>query len=143
MAIRNLVWRHRGADSLTFDEKPIRDTETYEEYLKRISSGVIQPAGSGDRWSPSEEHSLNEMVDNDATQVELAEAFPNRKWWRIRHKIKLLRGTGVKIREVGLIKRNETITDYYERTGNDSYQYAVSLEGATNPMDYRDGSHGL
>jgi hypothetical protein len=51
-------------------------------------------------------------MDKGANQVQMAEAYPTRKWVLIRLKIKKLRGKNVVIPGVGQIKRNETIRDY-------------------------------
>lgn len=135
-AIRHRMWKLRGVSSLTFDEKPIKDSETFEMYHERISGETYERAGSGDRWTTADEKSLLELVDNGATQIELAEVFPARRWWRIRAKITQLRGKGLVIPGVGEIERNETIVDYRERTGQAEEEYTVSVRDMTSKKDY-------
>ena len=62
-----------------------------------------------------------------------------------------MRGTGLKIPAVGTIQRNETIHDYWARTGQssdgeevdvdaDEVQSTVTVHGMPNPPDCRGGS---
>jgi hypothetical protein len=109
--------RAGGVDAI--DPKSIHDNETYPMYLARISSPRPAPAGDGERWRSDEEQRLLGLVDTGATQIEIASAFPTRRWRRIRAKIAKLRGHSVKIAAVGAIKRNETILDYRRRRGEE------------------------
>lgn len=140
-AIRHRVWKSRGAGGLNYDDKPIKDYETFEDYQQRIREATFERAGSGDQWTQDSERVLLELLDNGATQVDLAKAFPDRRWWRIRWKITQLRGKGIRIPGVGEIKRNETFVDYLDRTGQPTDEYTVSVQDSTSPLDYRDGSH--
>jgi hypothetical protein len=142
-SIRYRIWKMRGKGAVEhIDPKPINDNETYGKYLERISDTSIKQAGSGDRWTKEEECLLLDLVDSGAPQVQLAEAFPNRRWWRIRWKITCLRGKGVIVPEVGKIKRNETITDYRQRTGLDTgSESTVAVNSMGFIPGYPGGSH--
>ncbi len=140
-----------GERVLTYDEKPILDVETYEDYLFRIERPK-RKADSGDRWSPKQEQDLVALVQSDSSQVEIAAAFPYRKWVQIRIKITKLCGK-VQIKGVGKIKRNETYYDYLRRVNQDddpssndgdpdnsTAEYDVSERESKNQQGYPNGS---
>ena len=151
-AIRHRIWEVRGGGAVDhIDPKPIHDRETYTDYVERISGDTVRKAGSGDRWNSEDAQRLLDLFDAGATQVQIAEAFPTRRWWRIRAKLTKMRGTGLKIPAVGTIQRNETIHDYWKRTGQssggeevdedvDDDGSTVTVRSTTNLPDCPDGS---
>jgi hypothetical protein len=138
--IRRKGAKLRGTGVLRFadTDKPIRDSETYESYRERLEKPLPTNAGDGDHWTPTDVKYLSYLLDNGATQIEIAQAFPTRRWWRIRWKITQLRGSNIKISGVGAIKRNETFTDYCDRTGHikAKNQDSVTVRDSTNFLDY-------
>lgn len=140
--IRKRYEAERPGQNLYFDPQPIPYLESYEMYIER-KNGEDKPkaAKSGDRWSNHDERILLELLDSGATQVQLAHAFPTRRWWRIRHHITLLRGKGVVIPEVGNIQRNETFGDYLARIGMSEDEYTVTVTGSTSKSDCPAESH--
>ena len=98
--IRRKATKVMGKVLQGIDPKPIKDTETYEDYLERKDEGQKQ-ADSGSRWSKTDVARLQELVEADASQVEISKAFPTRRWVYIRTKIKKLFGKIV-IRDVGM-----------------------------------------
>jgi hypothetical protein len=123
--LRRRYCQERGIGSLRIEPKPIKDTETYKMYLTRVYSPRPAIAQSGEKWTKEDAQLLAELVDKGANQVQIAEAFPTRRWVLIRTKIKKLRGKDVVIPEVGKIKRNETIRDYHSRIGQTEYDVSV------------------
>jgi len=77
-------------------------------------------ATTGKPWSPSETDRLLELIDINASQVEIASEFPDRKWNLIRNKAWYLRGRGVLQPKPKPIKDQETYWEYLERVGEDS-----------------------
>src|SRR5206468_557685 len=114
-----------------FDPQPIQYLETYDAYAKRISQEK-KTATSGDRWTTEDEALLLELLDAGATQVQLSYAFPTRRWWLIRHHIKVMRGKGISIPEVGVVQRNETFADYLARIGMTEEEYTVTVLNTTS-----------
>jgi hypothetical protein len=135
-SIRHRLWRIRGKACVeALEPKPVRDYETYAAYLERKTNSQITHATAAEKWGSDEEEHLLQLVDAGATQVELAEAFPLRRWWRIRWKITQMRGGGIKIPEVGKIQRNETIADYRSRIGEPDLQSTVAVQSVTPQPD--------
>jgi hypothetical protein len=120
---------------LYFDPQPIQYLETYDAYAKRISQEK-KSATTGDRWTTEDEALLLELLDAGATQIQLSYAFPTRRWWLIRHHIKVMRGKGIKIPEIGLIQRNETFADYLARIGMTEDEYTVTVLNTTSSQNY-------
>jgi DNA invertase Pin-like site-specific DNA recombinase len=123
-AIRHKVWSERGAASLQLSPLPIRDEETYTDYLKRTTSlDTSYKARSGERWNQKDLDTLKMMVKSGATQIEIAQAFPHRNWGRLRATItkvcgkdaKIL-GTASKNGLAGDIRKYETYEMYLIRT---------------------------
>jgi hypothetical protein len=151
-AIRHRIWKVRGGGAVDYiDPKPMRDREKYADFVTRINDGTDRIAGSGDRWNTDDEKRLLDLFDAGATQVGIAEAFPARRWWRIRAKLAKMRGTGLKIPAVGVIQRNKTIHDHWKRAGQSSDgeevdedtdydESTVTVQSTTNRSDCRGGS---
>src|SRR5258706_5505702 len=91
--IKYKIESERGQCSFHVTPQPINENETYETYIVRVGdSQLAYQAGSGDHWTPTQEQQLLSLIDAGASRLEMAQAFPYRKWGRIRHKIHLLRG---------------------------------------------------
>jgi hypothetical protein len=144
-SIRHRLWKIYGQGGVDeIDPKPIHDHETYPMYFARISTRRHALTGSGERWRSDEEEQMCELVDSGSTQIEVAAAFPTRRWWRIRAKITKLYGRNVRIAGVGAIKRNETIFDYRRRQGEDiTKEPIMTVHGVPIHQDYSAESHAL
>jgi len=139
--IRRRYCKERGVGALKVKPKPIKDAETYEMYLERCKAPKPTRAGDGDRWSDEDVQHLLELLDSGATAVELAAAFPTRRWVMLRTKIKRLRGKGIRIEKAGEIGRDETFYDYLARTGQSTDEYDVSVRGITETTNCPTGTH--
>jgi hypothetical protein len=126
-AIRIKIYEIIGFRRFHISPKPIRDAETYEDYLKRVERDGDKVANrtSGNRWRDDELEILAERLDAGATQLEIAAALPNRTWEAIRKKIVKLRGPGFDVPETGQLENGQTIADYLER--NPEVAGAMSL----------------
>ncbi len=105
-----------GTGNVVYSPHPINMDETYDMYAKRADDQPYH-AHSGDHWTADDEERLIALVENGASQVELAEAFPHRKWGRIRAEVTGLLGKGIPIKGVGEVKRDETFELYQQRIG--------------------------
>jgi DNA invertase Pin-like site-specific DNA recombinase len=114
--IRNKLYSLIGAEGYHFEVTPIRGHETYPMFLER-TDGNREPyqAGSGDPWKMPALEKLSEMLDREATKLELLEAFPYRTWGRIRAKVTELRGRDFKIPGPKPMHRDETFVQYQAR----------------------------
>lgn len=80
-SVRHRLWKIRGAGCVeAIDPKPIRDYETYAKFVTRIAYRRSEVAGDSDRRHSDEVKRLLALVDSGATQVEIASAFPIRRW---------------------------------------------------------------
>ncbi len=116
LTLRCKVYDLRGRGALHVPRRTIFDEETYETYLVRLS--VDKPtkrADAGARWTVEETSRLLDLLDNRASSVELAAAFPMRRWYRIRAKIYALRGRATQISQPREIRDHETIAVYHAR----------------------------
>lgn len=114
--IRCKVYDLRGSGALRIPKRSIYDQETYTMYQSRVASGnTTKHADSGARWTPDEVEQLLALVDNGASAIELAEAFPERRWARIWAKIRTLRGKDIQISASRKISREETFVMYSVR----------------------------
>lgn len=116
-AIRIKIYEIIGFRRFHISPKPIRDAETYQDYLKRVErdGDKVTNRTSGNRWRDDELEILAERLDAGATQLEIAAALPDRTWEAIRKKIVKLRGPGFDVPETGQLENGETIADYLER----------------------------
>ena len=72
-------------------------------------------ATTGIQWLPEETDCLLQLIDASASQLEIAQAFPERKWTHIRDKVRQIRGLGLTIRPKP-IKDHESYQDYCRHT---------------------------
>jgi hypothetical protein len=70
-------------------------------------------------WRKDETARLLEMLDNGATKMELAAAFPYRSWTRLRTKVSELRGSEFEIPGDKPIRYKESFEMYQQRIGKE------------------------
>ena len=84
-AIRIKAYEIIGKRYFPVSPKPIRDEEKYTDYLARVErDGEKAQRTSGNRWLKEETEKLEHLLDNQATQLEVAAALPVRSWQAIR-----------------------------------------------------------
>ncbi len=86
-------------------------------------------------WLPSEVVDLLTLVDDDATQVEIAAQFPTRKWSSIHNKVWALRGKGSLQLSPLPIEWYETYRDYLRRTKGKTGNYKAQSAERWNQKD--------
>jgi len=119
--IRHKIYGLLGPGKYTFEVTPIRGHETYGDFRERTASDLSgYQAGCGDRWKGPELERLNRMLDENATKLELLEAFPHRTWGRIRAKVTELRGKKFEIPGPKLMLRDETFWHFIARQEGES-----------------------
>lgn len=91
-------------------------------------------ATTGRHWLPSETDSLLSLIDNQATQLEIASEFPNRQWRLIRNKVLSIRGKGVLRPRPKPIKDNESYLDYLKRVEGASLVDMGFVTGSATPL---------
>ncbi len=126
--INNKLWRQRGSGMRSLVPRLVKLNETYEDYLKRIEGEGASSVRR--RWSVTETQLLLEMVDAGATQVEIAQEFPDRTWRQIMSRMYDKRGSGSIQDQARPIEWDETYQEYLERTGE------------ANPKEDRDDEEG-
>jgi DNA invertase Pin-like site-specific DNA recombinase len=83
----NEIKKHRGA--IRFPVVYMSKNETYEDYL---AIGGRKGKATCSPWRPEEIALLKEMVERGASQLEIMEQFPIRRWKQMREKIKEIFG---------------------------------------------------
>lgn len=129
-AIRQKVWSVRGKGSLQVSPMPIKDDETYTDYLKRTSGSTgAYKARNGERWHQKDLDKLKHMVESGASQGDIAAAFPHRNWGRLRATITKVcgseanvPGTAVENGKSGEIRKYETYEMYLLRKQRETAQ---------------------
>lgn len=116
-AIRIKAYEIIGKRSFKISPKPIREDETYSDYLERMEqTDWTHPRNTGSRWVPQEVEMLQNMLENGASQLEVCAALPHRSWAKIRRKITQLRGKDFTVVKPKVrMKQHETIEQYLER----------------------------
>ncbi len=142
--IRNKILSFKGRFPQTIAPKPIKDRETYNNYMKRLErimlSGGPQRNDVRDKWQPREVELLNRMLDEGATQLELVKAFLRRNWDGVRRKITVERGKEFKVAGTGEVERYESYSQYCIRKEQEIKQ--ADANGSSermnlNPRSYR------
>lgn len=114
-AIRIKAYEILGERKFHISPKPIRDKETYSDYLQRVENdGANANRTSGNRWTEDELEALAEAIENGVTQLGMATALPHRSWEAIRKKIAQVHAKGIKVPETGFLAPSDTIQDYFE-----------------------------
>jgi DNA invertase Pin-like site-specific DNA recombinase len=136
--IRERVYRIRGRGYPIITAQPIKARETYGQYLERINDND-QPhqARQGEGWKLIDEKRLVELLDRQASQVEICEEFPHRRWRCIRAKITKLRGREVVVPGVGELNREETFEMYRKRVGHNLESTNSSTDVTSQPCCWR------
>ncbi len=84
-------------------------------------------------WLASESERLLELIDSGASQVAIAQAFPERTWKQIMDKIADLRGSGSVYFSPKPMHETETYAMYMERTGGLETPYVASSREIWTP----------
>jgi len=114
-AIRIKIYEIIGERKFHISPKPIRDKETYGDYIARVEKqGIEANRTSGNRWTEDELEALAHTIEIGATQLEIAAALPHRSWEAIRKKIAKVHGKGINVRETGFLAPSDTLLDYLE-----------------------------
>ncbi len=114
-AIRIKIYEIIGERKFHVSPKPIRDKETYQNYMARVEKhGIDADRTSGNRWTNEELRALEKAIETGATQLEMAAALPHRSWEAIRKKIAQIHGKGIKVPEMGFLAPSDTFLDYLE-----------------------------
>jgi len=93
--------------------RPIHYDETYDDFLNRTGGKVDGfKAKAGTVWSQQEDAVLVKLVQSEATQLEIARAFPHRPWQGIRVRITRLLGKNVKIPDAVHLGVSENYAEY-------------------------------
>ncbi len=109
--IKNL----RDRKSATFTPKPIRDFESYNDYIVRRKRNPEKREIARHTWRQTELGELDNLLENGATKMEIAQAFPYRKWTHLRTKVSQLRGRDFEIPGDKLMGYKETYAMYQAR----------------------------
>lgn len=134
-AIRIKVYEIIGKRSFHISPKPIREDETYGDYVERMKhAGWKHPRKSGSRWVKEEIEMLENLLDKGAAQLDLCATLPHRSWEKIRRKITQLRGKEFKVTkpEVPMMQQ-ETIEQYLERNPEQAVTMNVSVSRNYSP----------
>ncbi|MAU09023.1 MAG: hypothetical protein CL607_04315 [Anaerolineaceae bacterium] len=128
-AIRIKAYEIVGKRSFHISPKPIRDEETYADYVERMEkTGWKHPRKAGSRWVEDEIEMLESMLNEGAEQLELCAALPHRSWAKIRNKITQLRGKDFKVTKPQVpMKQHETIEHYLERNPEQAVTMNLSV----------------
>lgn len=78
---------------------------------------VRRTVAQKDLWTLEELDTLYQLVEAGATQLEIAQALPTRKWLNIRRQILRRFGSGVRIPDVGVLQQQESAESYMHRVG--------------------------
>ncbi len=113
-SIRIKAYEIVGKRSFQIAPKPIREGETYDDYIQRIASDKSR-SHPGPRWQPEEVEKLEALLDKGAGQLEIAAALPYRSWQGLRQKITALRGREFKVPGPRPMEDNETFIEYVDR----------------------------
>lgn len=94
-----------------------KDSRSNEITLPRQST-------TGTQWLPYEMEELLSLVNSGSEQIQIARAFPHRKWEMIRDKFYRITGDRMRKFVPKPIKDTETYFDYLERIGEDDESLA-------------------
>jgi hypothetical protein len=130
----------------------IKGDETYIEYCKRTDTTLPRKAHNGLRWCKSEDEQLVSLMASQATQLELAAAFPNRTWRAIYVRAKHVCGEGITIPgqgghgKAGSLRKYETYETYILRqkgAGEAGQKSLTHLTIETHPEKAHRGGRDL
>jgi hypothetical protein len=112
-SIRIKAYEIVGKRSFQIAPKPIREGETYDDYIQCIASKKVRPH-PGPRWQPEEVEKLQALLDKGAGQLEIA-ALPYRSRQGLRQQITALRAREFKVPGPRPMEDNEAFIEYSER----------------------------
>jgi hypothetical protein len=136
-AIRLKAYEIIGKRNFHISPKPIRDEEKYGDYLARLErDGEKANRTSGNRWTNDELEVLEELLERQATQLEIAAALPVRSWEAIRKKIVKLHGDSSMVTETGQLEDGERISEYLERNPEAAAAMELSFLDYSSPRIY-------
>jgi hypothetical protein len=113
--IRDKIFRMRGKKAAVFSPKLVRDFETYSEFQARIEANPRHQSKVRHKWRDSEVDQLLNMLASGSTKMEIAQAFPYRKWTHIRTRVSFLKGHDFEIPGNKPMRSKETYLLYQER----------------------------
>lgn len=125
-------------------------TELTVHWIEGTTTSVILPKQmkTGWRsWLDEETEQLLTLVRADASQVEIAAAFPHRTWQMIRDKIASELGKGVNVRSPRPMREKETYDDFCARVQKTPTSYRASssdfwsIQELETLSDLIDGGH--
>ena len=125
------IKKHRGL--VRFTPSWLGKRETYNDY---VASGGRKGKASGSYWREEELERLREMVERQATQLEIMQEFPYRRWVYLQERIKKLFGKGTRVPHSGICQEF-TYIEYAQQqeTPNDDH----SSETAVRCCEWRSG----
>lgn len=121
--IFNEVKKHRGL--VRFTPSWLGKNETYDDY---VASGGRKGKASGSYWREEELATLREMVERQATQLEIMQEFPYRRWVYVQERISKIFGKGTRVPHSG-IRQELTYTEYEQQqnTANDDVSSGIAV----------------
>jgi hypothetical protein len=90
----------------------------------------------GTRWLPNEAELLVELMESNASKLEIAQAFPNVKWEYILDKYRTITGKSSHYRREGTIMKKESYNDYLARIQTNGGSEAGSSLCSTTPKPW-------
>lgn len=123
-----------GYKSQHFSPRPIRNSETYMDYKKRLETDKDKryEAYSGDHWLDDDINVLLEMFDSGASKLEILKAFPHRRWQSMAKKIRSIRGD-VELPQDTRILWKDMYADFLNKSGDpeitQAEQSGISSQG--------------
>lgn len=119
----NEIKKHRGL--VRFSPSWLGNKETYRMYE---ASGGRKGKASGSYWRPEELENLKEMVESGATQIELMQEYPYRRWVQLKYRINEVMGRKVKI-ELSGIGQRLTYLEYAQQQNIESSDPSSEIAG--------------
>jgi hypothetical protein len=98
--IFNEIRKHRGL--IRFTPIWLGKSETYQDYL---SNSGRKSKATPSLWRDEELATLRAMVERQATQLEIMQEFPYRRWIQVKCRIKEMFGKGVRVPLSGISQR--------------------------------------
>jgi DNA invertase Pin-like site-specific DNA recombinase len=115
--------------TVSFSPQRIREDETFLDYQAQDYSSHYR------NWGTEELEQLKSLINQHASQVEIARAFPDRKWQQIKDKIYKSIGPGMQYFKPRVIRPYEKYSDYLRRTENDDQVNETQDEEEGGPSE--------
>ncbi len=107
--IYNEIRKHR--EVVRFTPSWLGKDETYEDY---VASSGRKGRASGSYWREEELATLRAMVERQATQLEIMQEFPYRRWIYLKERIKVMFGKEIRVPLSG-IRQRLTYIEYVQQ----------------------------